>query len=79
MYENPYAFNADLDQFFTMNKTSAEALEFWRLIEVRYPELLADWLTTHFDFVPPAERGIRIGKRLDHFQGGRRNLASGYM
>lgn len=74
MHEDPYGFNSELDGFLAMDRTSAEALEFWHIIEVRYPELLADWLTTHPDFTPPAERGIRIGKRLDHFQGGRRNL-----
>ncbi len=53
-----------------------DALECWHLIEVRYPELLADWLTAHPSFSPPPEQGIRIGKRLDHFQGGRRNLGA---
>jgi hypothetical protein len=44
------------------------------LERVRYPELLADWLTEHPHFCPPQEQGIRIGKRADHSQGGRRNL-----
>jgi hypothetical protein len=73
MYEDPYGFNSELDAFLAMDMTSAQALQFWHLLEARYPELLADWLTTHSDFAPPHERGIRIGKRLDHLQGGRRN------
>jgi hypothetical protein len=73
MNEDTYGFNAELDGFLAMDRTSAEALEFWHLIEVRYPELLADWLARNPDFAPPHERGIRIGKRMDHLQGGRRN------
>jgi hypothetical protein len=73
MHEDPFGFNSELDGFLSMDRTSAEALEFWHLIEVRYPELLTDWLTRHPEFAPPPERGIRIGKRLDHLQGGRRN------
>lgn len=63
-------FYADLSAYFAGNG----GLESWRLIEVRYPELLADWLTAHADYCPPPELGIRIGKRPEHFQGGRRNL-----
>ena len=72
MYEDPVLFRSELSAFFA-SSGQPYALDRWRLIEVRYPEQLADWLTNHPDYCPPQEQGIRIGKRLDHFQGGRRN------
>jgi hypothetical protein len=70
--EDEYMFRMELDRYFASRHT--ERLELWHLLEARYPELLADWLTEHPEFSPPPEEGIRIGKRPDHLKGGRRNL-----
>jgi hypothetical protein len=80
MYENPVEFSAALNAYFAISKDLTnrnrvlEALDRWHLIEARYPESLADWLTLHPDFRPPLEQGVRIGKRPEHRQGGRANL-----
>jgi hypothetical protein len=73
MYEDPSAFADELVAVTAMDRNS-ETLTLWHLLEVRYPVLLADYLTRNPDFCPPDERGIRIGKRPEHHQGGRRNL-----
>ncbi len=71
--EDKHAFRAELEQYLA-NRGHRQSLEMWHLIEARYPESLAGWLTEHPEFRPPDEKGVRIGKRLDHMQGGRANL-----